>query len=141
MAPRKSAQPLDRSIRYENEYSAVAEEGIIRCVLLDPSLMEEALRAGLHEGEFTSPFLAKAYGILKARCISGADVAPASLLPALDPAEAVRVSAIMQKPESIADGRRAIGDYIEKIRTERVKKGADILEVYSKYKETKGLGG
>ncbi|MDR1299787.1 MAG: DNA primase [Oscillospiraceae bacterium] len=141
MRPVKSAQPADRSIRYANEYSAVAEEGVIRCVLLDPSLMEAARRAGLDEGEFTSPFLAKAYRILKARCETGADVTPASLLPALDAAEAERISVILQKPETIADGSRALGDYIKKIRTERIKSGADILEVYSKYKETKGLGG
>jgi DNA primase len=141
MRPARAAQPADRSIRYANEYSAVAEEGVIRCILLDPSLMDDASRAGLHEGEFTSPFLARAYGLLKTRCETGADVTPASLLPALDAAEAERVSAILQKPETIADGRRALGDYINKIRTERVKSGADILEVYSKYKETKGLGG
>ncbi|MDR1589025.1 MAG: DNA primase [Oscillospiraceae bacterium] len=143
--PAASAQPADRAIRYENEYSAIAEEGVIRCILLDPPLLDEAREAGFNESEFSSPFLAKAYGILRERNETEKEISPAALFAALEPAEAGRVSAILQKPESIPNGRQALRDYIEKIRTERLKMKAkaetDILAVYSKYKETKGLGG
>jgi hypothetical protein len=107
--------------------------------------MESALKAGLGESEFTSPFLSKAYGILRERQDSGADISPASLMPALAPAEAQQISVIMQKPESVSSGRRALEDYIKKIRTERLRTAAegeaDIRELFSKIRETKGLGG
>jgi DNA primase len=143
--PAEAAQPSDRSIRYANEYSAIAEEGVIRCILLDPPLIDEARGAELDESEFSSPFLAKAYGILLARIEAGKDISPAALFAALEPAETERISAVLQKPESIPDGQRALRDYIDKIRTENLKMKAkeetDILAVYRKYKEKKGLGG
>ncbi|MDR1217521.1 MAG: DNA primase [Oscillospiraceae bacterium] len=139
--PAKAAQPAARSLRYDNEYSAVAEEGVLRCLLLDPTLIKDALGDGFGESEFSSPFLAKTYGIIKARSESGSDITPSSLLPLLTPEEAGLISEILQKPESIPDGHRAMRDYIKKIRTERLKTGTDIAEVYRKYRETKGLGG
>jgi DNA primase len=139
--PAKAAQPAARSLRYDNEYSAVAEEGVLRCLLLDPTLIGDALGDGFGENEFSSPFLAKTYGIIKARSESGSDITPSSLLPLLTPEEAGLISEILQKPESIPDGHRAMRDYIKKIRTERLKTGTDIAEVYRKYRETKGLGG
>jgi DNA primase len=143
--PAEAAQPSDRSIRYANGYSAIAEEGVIRCILLDPPLIDEACEAELAESEFSSPFLAKAYGILLARSEAGKDISPAALFAALEPAETERISAVLQKPESIPDGQRALRDYIDKIRTENLKMKAkaetDILAVYRKYRETKGLGG
>ncbi|MDR2356868.1 MAG: DNA primase [Oscillospiraceae bacterium] len=143
--PAEAAQPSARSIRYANEYSAIAEEGVVRCILLDPPLIDEARGENFSESEFSSPFLAKAFGILRARSESGKEISPAALFAALKPAEAERISAILQKPESIPDGQQALRDYIKKIRTEsfraKAKAEMNVGEYFSSIKDIKGLGG
>jgi DNA primase len=150
LRPAAAAQPTARALRYHNARSAVAEEGVLRCILLDSALMDDARNEGLDASEFTSPFLAKVYGVLQAGIEKDRSVTPAGLMPALGADEAERVSAILQKPEMLSDGRAALRDYIQKIRLEKsiaTAKSAesfndeDILSVYRKYKETKGLGG
>jgi DNA primase len=52
--PERKAQPKERSLKYENVRSAMAEEGVIRLLLTDASLIEAC---GLKEEEFSRPFL------------------------------------------------------------------------------------
>jgi DNA primase len=130
-------QPGDKAIRYENVYSAAAEEGVIRLLVLDSELFEVVKRLEFNGGEFTSPFLSKVFGVMSERRSAGADMLPASILAVLDGAEASRFSVIIQKPEALSSGARAMQDYIEKIRAERLKKNAreDPLAVLQKYRD------
>ena len=53
LAPAVNQQPQTRELRYENIRSALAEEGVIRLLLLDPGLAGEM--SGLTGKEFSSP--------------------------------------------------------------------------------------
>ena len=132
-------QPSDRAIRYDDPRSAAAEEGVIRLILLDQSLMEAA--ETLEPSEFSSPFLAKLYDELRRRKREGAPITPAAVAAGLSSSEAAQLTVILGKPESIAGGERAMADYIEKIRSRRLSGQADLLEVAQRLREKKGYGG
>lgn len=126
-----------RELRYDNVYSAAAEEGVIRCVMRDPALLKTALEAGFSQDEFTSLFLAKIFGILTKRVIEGRDTREALILSSLDSSEASLLTIILQKPEAQPHSDATIMEYIDKIRTEKYKTEAPdeglLLEI-KKYK-------
>ena len=119
--PRADVQPASRELRYANELSAVAEEGIIRCLVRDPTLMKITAETGFSNEEFTSPFLAKVYEILEKRISGGREVSEALIVSELESGEASQLTIIMQKPESMPHGDKIISEYIEKVRAERLK--------------------
>ena len=55
LAPAKALQPKERSIRYENMKSAMAEEGILAQICREPALLEECKE--LKGGDFSVPLL------------------------------------------------------------------------------------
>ena len=118
---RTKIQPASRELRYTNELSAVAEEGVIRCLVRDPTLMRVAAETGFSDEEFTSPFLAKIYQILEKRLSEDRDVSEAFIMSALEPGETSQLTLILQKPEALTHGGRIIREYIDKIRKERLK--------------------
>ena len=136
-------QPDDRTIRYENVYSAAAEEGVIRLLILDNEMFKIADELGFGEEDFTSPFLSKLYGLIRQRRNAGLEISPGSLMAELTDAEASRLSVIIQRPESLPNGNKAMRDYITKIRAERLKRSAkdDPLAVLQKYRDQSGCGG
>jgi DNA primase len=115
-------QPGDRTIRYDNVYSAAAEEGVVHLLIQDDTLMEAAERLGFTDEEFTSPFLQKIYRIVRRRRAEALEIAPAAVLSELDRPEAAQLTRILQRPQSLANAETAMRDYIEKIRTERLKR-------------------
>ena len=121
MRPRANLQPSDRSLRYSNDISAVAEEGVIRCIVLDQKLMKIANEEGFSKDEFTSDFLAKIYGILERRISNDRDVSEALILSELEPGEESQLTLVLQKPEKVRHGTQTVGDYIKQIRSERMK--------------------
>jgi len=136
--PERKAQPKERSLKYENVRSAMAEEGVIRLLLTDASLIEAC---GLKEEEFSSPFLGKLYGELRRRAAENRSLSPPVLAASLDEAEASLLTDILEKPEAAGEARRALGDYIRVIRTERLLNGSDLAEIVKRMKEEKGGGG
>lgn len=139
--PAAAVQPREKSIRYDNVSSAMAEEGVVRLLMLDPTLLDEA--QGLKEEEFTSPFLGKTFHLIRERTLGGLPVSPALLASSLEPDEVSRLTEILQKPATVARGAAAMHDYIDKIRTERLKTnpGGNLLEVQKRMLEKKGYGG
>ncbi len=115
-----SYQPIDKSIRYANEYSAVAEEGVIHLLVLDNALFAVVKKLGFNEEEFSSSFLQKIYHLMLKRHELDHVVSPAVILAELDRAEASHFSVIIQRPQALANGEKAMGDYIEKIRAEKL---------------------
>ncbi len=136
-------QPGDKSIRYENVYSAAAEEGVIRLLVLDNELFKVTTELQFGEKDFTSAFLAKLFSLMQRRNGAGLDISPASILTELTNAEASQLSVIIQRPESLPNGNKAMRDYITKIRAERLKKSAmeDPMAVLQKYRDQSGCGG
>jgi len=121
MRPRAKIQPASRELRYTNEISALAEEGVIRCIVLDPVLLQTAVKEGFSAGEFTSPFLAKIYTVIENRITTDREINEALLLTELESDEASQLTIILQKPESLPHGETSIRDYIEKVRAEKLK--------------------
>ena len=140
MRPAAAIQPMDRTLRYENEYSAAAEEGLIRALVKDPALLKTEIDMGFSQEEFTSPFLAKVFGTLSKRILEERDTRAALILSELEKNEASQLTLILQKTESQPSGGNTVRDYINKIRMEKYKKvdpdSALLLEIKS-YREKK----
>jgi DNA primase len=122
--PRTAMQPDDRSLRYKHEGSAAAEEGIIRCLIRDPSLVGTVAETGFSRDEFTSPFLAKVYDALIRRVSEGQEIKELLIMAELLPNEASLLTMILQKPEAYPNSARNVCDCIEKIRSEKYKTSA-----------------
>ena len=143
--PLSSVQPAERSMRYQNERSAVAEEGLIRCLIQEPELVKRLDKAGFSKEEFSSEFLARVFELLKSRFEAGQDTGIAVLSLELSPSEVSHLSGIVTKPESLPGSDTAVIDYIEKIRTEKIrtegKSDIEKLMQYKQYREKKDIGG
>lgn len=124
--PARNAQPQEKKLRYENVRSATAEEGVIRLLLLDPSLIPEC---GLEPDEFTSPFLGQLYGELRKRRQEQRSVAPSMLAAGMEEGEAALLTEILNRPESSGQAKETLKSYIEVIRKERILKGGDLEEI------------
>ena len=112
--PERMAQPADKQLRYRNPVSAAAEEGVIRLLYLEPSLIREndLPDAAL----FSSEALGRIYTILRQKIEEGSAVNVSALSGALSQEEMNLLVNILQKPEVLSSGRRALQDYIARIR-------------------------
>lgn len=140
--PARSAQPSVKAIRYSNPRSASAEEGVIRLLSLDPTLFRDPASPG--EGDFSSKELYHIFSELRSRTKSGEPISPAAMGAALSPDEMSLMSSILQKPESTANGRRALEDYIEIMKAENgvaVSCQEDLRTIADRLKEKKGYKG
>lgn len=135
--PSRMAQPAERSLRYSNVKSARAEEGVIRQLLLEPSLLAGC---DLLPDEFTSAALGKIYAEICRRASEGLSLSPSALTAPLEEGEAALLTSLLGEP-SLAGGREMLNDYISVIRTERLLAGSDLAEISKKMKEKKSNGG
>ena len=137
-------QPKDRSLRYTDHRSAMAEEGVVRLLFLDGTL---ARRCGELEPEaFSSPLLGSVYRYQREMDGQGRSPALAGLEGRLAPEEMSHLTTILQKPEVLSNAGRSLPDYIQIIKTSAAKRqgdgGADPLAAaVDRLKERKGTGG
>ena len=112
--PERMAQPADKELRYRNPVSAAAEEGVIRLLYMDPALEKEV---GLPDAAmFSSEALGRIYTVLRQKIEEGGAVSISSLSGLLSQEEMNLLVNILQKPEVLSSGRRALQDYIVRIR-------------------------
>ena len=137
---RATAQPKERGLRYENERSALAEEGLIRLMYLDPPLFDGV---DIAPEEFSSPLLGSVFGILQEKAAAGAGFSLAALGERFTADEASHLTRILDKPEILANGAQARDDYINIIREERqtAQAGGDLRAVAEQMRNKKGYGG
>ena len=137
---RSGVQPRERSLRYENERSALAEEGVIRLMYLDPGLLAGT---DIRPEEFSSPTLGRLFGILQEKAAQHAPLSMAALSGIFTAGEVDHITAILQKPEVLANGKKALDDYITIIRSENEARDAqDDLRAYAESRRNKkGYGG
>ncbi len=121
--PARNAQPQEKTLRYENVRSALAEEGVIRLLLLDPSLIRDC---PLAEDEFTAPFLGRIYGELRKRQAEGRSIAPAAITAGLEEGESGLLTQILNKPESGGETKDTLNNYVTAIRRERILQSGDL---------------
>ena len=144
LTPAMQLQPKERGLRYDNIRSARAEEGVLRLMVMDPSLFRET--EGLTPEEFSAPLLGRVFSILRERHENGRSTLLAALAGDLTAEEMNHMVRVVDQPEDRANSRSALRDYIEIIRTEAVKRRvADqtdpLLAAREKYREKKAYGG
>ena len=118
--PSRQLQPREHTLRYENLRSAQAEAGILRLLLLDDGLFPE--EPPLAESQFSSPLLGRVYALLWQAHREGRPVSLAPALGGLTQEETSHIIEICQQPESAANARQALGDYIRIITEEADKR-------------------
>ena len=136
----RMSQPRDKAIRYENERSALAEEGVIRLMYLDSGLFTGVK---IEPEEFSSPLLGRFFHVLRDKAQAHAPLSMASLSASFTPEEIDHLTALLQKPEVLSNGQKALGDYINIIRTEKQNSSAedDLLAFAEQMRNRKGYGG
>ena len=137
---RTAVQPKERTLRYEDPRSAVAEEGVVRLAYLDPGLLNVT---DLTPEEFSSPMLRRLYGILREKAAANSPLSMAALSGTFTPEEVDHITAILQKPEVLSNGAKALADYIGIIRAQRKPLSEeDDLRAYAEtIRNKKGYGG
>ena len=146
---REAAQPERQSrtpvkgVRYDDPASALAEEGLIRLLYLEPSLINTP---GLPEGsDFSSPALSNIYGQVCSRLRDGGTVSAASLGGVLNGEEMSLLVSILQKPENLSRSTESLRDYIARIRDAGMRRdgsggATDLKALQEQLKKTKSYG-
>ena len=142
LSPAVRRQPNDRSIRYTNMRSAMAEEGILRMLVLEPALFSKT--APLTAASFSSPLLGRVFSALASRWQEGLSVSLAALGEELNAEEMAHMTQVMQdKNELVSED--AFEDYRRIIENESAKAGVqsgqDLLALRDRLKQIKGYGG
>ena len=141
LAPASQLQPRARGLRYENVRSALAEEGLLRLLMLDPGLAGQM--NGITGAEFSSPLLGRAFDQLNRRAREGLSTQLAALAEEFSGEEMDHLAQVAGQPQSTANSGRAIGDYISVIRGEKLLRdgaGQDddfLLAAQKKYQQKK----
>ena len=136
--PEKLYQPAEKALRYDDAASAVAEEGIIRLLYLDPALADSP---SLPEpSDFSSPALGHIYSVIRGRLNKGGAMNTAALSGELTGEEMSLLVSLLQKPEALKNGAQALQDYINRIhsRKETAAGAEDIMALQAKYRKSKG---
>lgn len=139
--PERQFQPKEKEFRYENPESAAAEEGIIRLLYLDQGICRGKILP--EPEEFSSPVLARIYSVLKSKFEKGEIISMATVSAVLLPQEASLLASVLQKPEMLRNGEKALSDYIGRIKrqNELAHSAEDLRKLANRLKETKGYEG
>ena len=138
LAPAKALQPKERSIRYDNMKSAMAEEGILGQILREPAMLEQAEE--LTGSDFSVPVLGRVYDELRSRYNQGLEVS-LSVLGDYTPEEVSHIASISQRQQGPVN-EDAFKDCIRTVLSQRrsaaVSTDDDLLALRNKLKERKG---
>ena len=141
LRPVRMSQPQAQGIRYENPRSAAAEQGVIRLLYIDPELFRNV---ELGEGDFSSKELWQIYSARRRHVDGGGKLSPAALSGELTAEEASLFTSLIQSPESAANGKRALADYIAIMREgprNTASTPEELMELAGRMKKTKSYGG
>ena len=119
LTPVAQIQPKARQLRYENPRSARAEEGILRLLMLDGSLVKQT--QGLEPGQFSAPVLGKIYQVLLEHLKQGRPLQLGTLEGELEGEEIALLADILGQPTALENGAKAMADYRAVLETERLK--------------------
>ena len=138
LSPMKALQPKDRSIRYDNMKSALAEETVIAQALREPALLD--ICKNLTSEHFSVNLLGRVYGQLQKRHSQGMEVSLA-VLEELTAEEASHMAGISQKqtgPVNETAFRDCVKIILEEQQSRQVTSDDDLLALRNKLKESKG---
>ena len=138
LAPAKALQPKERSIRYENMKSAMAEEGIIAQALREPALLDQADK--LTAEVFSVALLGRVFDQLVQRHKKGLEV-NLGVLSDLSPEESAHLAGICQRQQGPVN-ETAFRDCVTTVLAEHrrcsVSSDDDLLALRNQLKESKG---
>ncbi len=138
LAPVRTLQPKVRSVRYDNMKSAMAEEGIISMVLLEPSLMDQA--KNLTGESFSVPLFGRVYEGLKALYRAGLEVS-LSALGDISSEEMSHLTGMVLRAEGVVN-EAAFSDYVATIdkiqKSQKISSDEDLMAFRNQLKESKG---
>ena len=141
---RKNLRPAEEAqsagtVKYEHVKSAMAEEGLIAQLLLEPSLLEEA--GALREEELSVPLFGRTLRWMRERYQAGQSVSIPAMNGAFQPEEISHITQVAQKRNETVN-EQAFRDYIAVIRTEASKRGSkDLMAALSRRRDQNGYGG
>ena len=139
LAPVQAYQPKNKSIRYQNIKSAMAEESVIAMVVKAPALLDQA--KDLTAAEFSSELLGRVYGSLCRRYQDGMEVS-LGVLEDLTADEMSHISGVCARQEGPVN-EQAFLDCVKTIHRAYQKSKAttedDLMAIRNKLKESKGI--
>jgi DNA primase len=139
--PVKTAQPKERDLRYEDNSSAFAEEGLLAILLSAPECIEKTSEQ-LSPDDFSSPFLGRLFEKLTKRYFDGRSLSVAALSQDFSPGEMAQITKFILRPVDNSNIGRAIEDQIKTIKNQRMKRLALVDdESLRKLAESKRSGG
>lgn len=142
--PIRANQPRARSLHYENIRSAKAEEGVIRLLFTDPSLLSPG--QSLKVEDFSSDVLGRCFSELERQIQSGGLPSLPMMAGLFSGDEMSLLTEIIGEPQDMANSEKALNDYIDIIKMEKltVKRGenftAELNELAEKLRKSKGYG-
>ncbi|MCL2367002.1 MAG: DNA primase [Oscillospiraceae bacterium] len=120
--PREAvSKVLSKQFKEKNADSVLAEEGVVRMLIKDPTLVNVIDEMDFTNDEFTSLFLKHVYEMITKRIAESKDTGEQYILPELDIDGASRLTKILSKIEVLVFGEKTLRDYIERIREEKSK--------------------
>ena len=141
LAPAERQQPRTRAVRYENVRSAMAEEGLLRMIFMEPSLIPDVKLTGK---QFSVPLFGRVFDELRRRTEEGGAVSVAAMEAVATAEEMAHLSHVLQKDGTpVSDA--AMQDYIRIIEAESAAASSagaeDLLQLAQRMKQTKAYGG
>ena len=138
LAPVRALQPRNKSIRYENVKSALAEESILAQAMRAPALLDVCV--GLTPEQFSVPFFGRVDSQLQKRHKEGMEVSLGGM-EELTAEESAHLAGICQRQEGPVN-ETAFRDCIKTVLAENQSRGiqsdADLMALRNKLKESKG---
>ena len=138
LAPMKALQPKDRSIRYDNMKSALAEETVLAQSLREPALLDVCRE--LAPEQFSVELMGRVYRQLRQRHSMGLEVS-LGVLEDLTAEEASHLAGICQRqtgPVNETAFRDCVKIILDEQQSRGVKSDDDLLALRNKFRESKG---
>lgn len=138
LRPAEAMQPAATGLKYDNIRSAMAEEGLLGQLLLEPALLDQT--GDIRPEDFSAPLLGRVYQWMRNRWSQGVQVSISAMDGAFTSEEIGHITDIFQKKGNIVN-EQALWDYIRVIQTEASKQNEDLLAAFQRRQNKNGYGG
>ena len=139
LQPARTYRSENRALRIENPRSAVAEEGLLNQILLEPTLLR--MTASLAAENFSVELWGRVYAWMCARHQEGLEISVGAMAADFTPEELAQLARISGSSDATVN-EKAVRDYVDVILTEKTKKsGRDVMEVLSRKRNKAVYGG
>ncbi len=116
LTPAAQLQPRARAFHYDNIRSARGEEGVVRLLALDATLVPQI--GGLTGGDFSSPLLGRAFDTLCMRAREGLAPGLVGITPQFTGEEMNHLAQVVGEVQDMTATTQALQDYIAIIQSE-----------------------